>query len=59
MNNTSELWKKAKPISEWYKKKRPWSEMKYVDSEMAAYGNWYLYVDADGEFYKEYTSIGD
>lgn len=57
-----EGWDKARPIEEYFKETgRPvWdSGLMVVDREMAAYGDWTLYVDEDGNYWEDYFSIGN
>ena len=34
-------------------------KLKRIDYVMAAYGDWYLYEDEDGNRWQDYFSIGD
>lgn len=60
-----EKWKKARPMSEFWKKHngetypQVMEHVKMIDSRMAAYGDWYLYEEDDGTLYEDYFSIGD
>ena len=36
-----------------------WHELTHVDSYMGAYGDYHLYVDADGKYWEDFFSIGD
>ncbi len=36
-----------------------WKELTHVDSYMGAYGDYHLYVDADGKYWEDFFSIGD
>ena len=56
-----EGWNQARPVAEYYKKTgRPYnSGLTVVDREMAAYGDWTLYRDEDGNYWEDYFSIGD
>lgn len=61
------MWSEARPIREYWAKKEKEgvrfseakSELEFVDREMAAYGDWTLYRDKDGNLWEEYFSIGD
>ena len=35
------------------------AKLKRIDYAMAAYGDWYLYEDDEGNRWQEYFSIGD
>lgn len=62
---THEGWAKAKDIREFYAKHKGerYSEymkkLTFVELDQAAYGDWTLYVDEEGEYYENYFSIGD
>lgn len=62
---TKEKWLSAKPIEQFWQKHRsePYRNARRLlhclDTQMAAYGNWYLYEDDNGDCYEEYFSIGD
>ena len=57
----------AKPVGQYYKQQSEKGvkfgdaafALELVDSVMAAYGDWNLYRDKDGNLWEEYFSIGD
>lgn len=65
MDKRHEGWAKAKDIKEFYDKHKGEryreyiKHLHYVECNMAAYGDWTLYVDDDGNYYKDYFPIGD
>lgn len=58
-------WSKARHISHYYAAHKgenitdPWRKLHFVDMAQAAYGDWKLYVDDDGNYWEEFFSIGD
>jgi len=62
---THEGWAKARDIKEFHKKHKGekyneyMKKLTFVELDQAAYGDWTLYVDEDGEYYEDYYSIGD
>lgn len=65
MERTHEGWSKAKDIKRFHEKHKgeKYGEyirhLHFVEGQQAAYGDWSLYVDDDGEYYEDYFSIGD
>lgn len=61
---TKEAWDKAIDL-DYLRRHNPkeypkWGNLKLLDVNMEAYGDWKLYVDeTTGIFYEEYESIGD
>jgi hypothetical protein len=61
------MFKNAKPVDKYYREQAEKSvrfvdaskKLKLVDHVMAAYGDWNLYQDDDGNLWEEYFSIGD
>lgn len=64
-SHAHEGWEKAVDIKKFYEahkgeKYEDYSKkLHFIQREWAAYGDWDLYVDDDGNYYEEYTSIGD
>lgn len=64
---THEGWNKARPIGQYYQERKARGEklsdaieaLSFVDLRQAAYGDWRLYVDEDGNYWEDYESIGD
>jgi hypothetical protein len=61
------MFENAKPVDQYYKEQAAKGirygdasmKLKQVDYIMAAYGDWNLYQDEDGNLWEEYFSIGD
>ena len=61
------MFKNAKPVDQYYKNMEQNGirfadasmKLKLIDHVMAAYGDWNLYQDEDGNLWEEYFSIGD
>jgi len=53
-----EMWAAAKDMM-MYRYTGKWSDLKFIDMRWAAYGDWYLYRDTDGNYWADYRSIGD
>ena len=62
---THEGWKQARDIKQFHAKHKGeryneyTKKLTFVELDQAAYGDWTLYVDEDGEYYEDYFSIGD
>lgn len=64
---THEGWKQAQPVDKYYKAMEKcgvnWvkaqRKLKRIETDMAAYGDWHLYQDEDGNYWEDYFSIGD
>lgn len=60
-----EGWNKAKHITLYYNSHKGesvselWRKLHFVDMMQAAYGDWTLYVDDDGNYWEDFFSIGD
>lgn len=58
-------WRKAKDIAEFHKAHKGIrlsqyiDELHFVELDQAAYGDWTLFVDDDGNYYEDYFPIGD
>lgn len=61
------MFENAKPVDKYYREQAEKGirfidaseKLKLVDHVMAAYGDWNLYRDDDGNLWEEYFSIGD
>ena len=61
------MFKNAKPVDKYYQEQAKKGvrfgdaseKLKLIDHVMAAYGDWNLYQDDDGNLWEEYFSIGD
>lgn len=64
---THEGWNQAQPVDKYYKagteRGEKYSQMRdrltHIECEQAAYGDWHLYQDEDGNYWEDYFSIGD
>ena len=62
-----EGWGKAQDINKYYEqcnqRGETFMQMKkrltHIETDMAAYGDWHLYMDTDGNYWEEFFSIGD
>lgn len=68
MNKMSDFkseWNQARPFYEWIdtcrkeNRKPNLNDLKFIERIWAEYGDWELYRDKDGTYYKDYTPIGD
>ena len=61
------MFKNAKPVDQYFKQQyengvkyaEASEKLELIDHQMAAYGDWNLYRDPDGNLWEEYFSIGD
>ena len=61
------MFKNAKPVDQYYREQAAKGirygdasmKLKLIESCFAAYGDWNLYQDEDGNLWEEYFSIGD
>lgn len=53
------MWDKARPIREYFAAHPSIYGLTFVDCKQAAYGDWYLYRDTEGNYWEEFNSIGD
>ena len=59
MMTQEEKWAKARPLRIYLEAHRDMTGLTFVERRWAAYGDWTLYVDEDGNYWEEFDSIGD